>query len=87
MARHPGLAFALAIAVLTAAHALVEDRHRSCEFIEFLKLVDAAYPTHTAIRLILDNHSAHISKETKAWLVTRPPGRFAFTFTPKHGPG
>ena len=34
----------------------------SCEFIEFLQLVDAAYPTHTAIKLILDNHSAHISK-------------------------
>lgn len=34
-------------------HALVRDRHRSCEFIEFLKLVDAAYPAHTAIKLIL----------------------------------
>jgi transposase len=66
-------------------HALVKDRHRSREFIEFLKLVDAAYPSHTAIRLILDNHSAHISKETKAWLATRPAGRFEFTFTPKHG--
>jgi transposase len=54
------------------------------EFIEFLKLLDAAYPAHTAIRLILDNHSAHISKETKAWLATRP-GRFEFTFTPTHG--
>src|SRR6267378_4377370 len=65
-------------------HALVKDRHRSREFIDFLKLVDAAYPTHTAIRLILDNHSAHISKETNAWLAARP-GRFEFTFTPKHG--
>ena len=66
-------------------HALVRDRHRSREFIEFLKLVDAAYPTHTAIKLILDNHSAHISKETKAWLAEQPVGRFEFTFTPKHG--
>ena len=66
-------------------HALVRDRHRSCEFIEFLKLVDAAYPTHTAIKLILDNHSAHISKETKAWLAEQPVGRFEFIFTPKHG--
>src|SRR6516225_9621090 len=49
-------------------HALVKDRHRSCEFIELLRLIDAAYPTHTAIKLILDNHSAHISKETRAWL-------------------
>jgi transposase len=66
-------------------HALVRDRHRSREFIEFLKLVDAAYPAHTAIKLILDNHSAHISKETKAWLAEQPVGRFEFTFTPKHG--
>ena len=47
--------------------------------------LDAAYPASTAIKLILDNHSAHISKETKAWLVEQPPGRFEFTFTPKHG--
>src|SRR3979411_2280766 len=55
------------------------------EFIEFLKLLDAAYPASTAIKLILDNHSAHISTETRTWLATRPPGRFEFTFTPKHG--
>ena len=66
-------------------HALVRDRHRSREFIEFLKLLDAAYPASTAIKLILDNHSAHISRETKAWLATRPVGRFEFTFTPTHG--
>src|ERR1700704_5995162 len=66
-------------------HALVKERHRSCEFIEFLKLLDAAYPASTAIKLILDNHSAHVSKETKAWLATQPEGRFMFTFTPKHG--
>jgi transposase len=35
--------------------------------------------------LILDNHSAHVSRETKAWLATQPRGRFEFTFTPKHG--
>jgi hypothetical protein len=63
-------------------HALVKDRHRSWEFIEFLKLIDAAYPTHTAIRLILDNHSANISKETRAWLSDQPADRFEFVFTP-----
>jgi transposase len=66
-------------------HALVKDRHRSREFIEFLGLLDKAYPTDTAIKVILDNHSAHISKETKAWLAQQPAGRFEFTFTPKHG--
>src|SRR6202166_3740746 len=66
-------------------HALVRERHRSREFIEFLKLIDAAYPASTAIKLILDNHSAHISRETQAWLAAQPAGRFEFTFTPKHG--
>ena len=66
-------------------HALVKERHRSREFIEFLKLLDAAYPPDTAIEIILDNHSAHVSRETTAWLAAQPPGRFAFTFTPTHG--
>ena len=83
--RHGTVSLLAGIDLVTGkVHALVKDRHRSREFIEFLKLLDAAYPTHTSIRLILDNHSAHISKETKAWLATRP-GRFEFTFTPTHG--
>ena len=84
--RHGTLSLLAGIDLLTGkVHALVRDRHRSREFIEFLKLLDAAYPASTAIKLILDNHSAHISRETRAWLDTRPPGRFDFTFTPKHG--
>jgi transposase len=68
-----------------AVHASVEERHRSREFVAFLEQLDAAYPLATAIKLILDNHSVHISKETKAWLATQPEGRFTFVFTPKHG--
>ena len=84
--RHGTVSLLAGIDLLTGkVHALVKDRHRSREFIEFLKLLDKAYPTHTAIKLILDNHSAHISKETKAWLAEQPAGRFEFTFTPKHG--
>jgi transposase len=84
--RHGTLSLLAGIDLLTGkVHALVKDRHRSREFVEFLKLLDAAYPAHTAIKLILDNHSAHISKETKAWLAAQPAGRFEFTFTPKHG--
>jgi transposase len=84
--RHGTLSLLAGIDLLTGkVHALVRDRHRSREFIEFLKLLDTAYPASTAIKLILDNHSAHISSETRAWLDTRPAGRFDFTFTPKHG--
>jgi transposase len=63
---------------------LVRDRHRSREFIEFLIEIDKEYPEDWKIRVILDNHSSHVSKETKAWLLTKP-GRFEFVFTPKHG--
>jgi transposase len=84
--RHGTLSLLAGIDLLTGkVHALVKDRHRSREFVEFLQLLDAAYPADTAIKLILDNHSAHISKETKAWLAAQPAGRFEFTFTPTHG--
>src|ERR1700760_346274 len=86
--RHGTLSLLAGIDLLTGkVHALVKARHRSREFVEFLKLLNAAYPAGTAIKLILDNHSAHISKETKAWLAPRPAGRFELTFTPKHGSG
>lgn len=65
-------------------HALVRDRHRSCEFVQFLKMLDAKYPSDWVIRMILDNHSSHLSKETRRYLATRP-NRFHFVFTPKHG--
>jgi transposase len=84
--RHGTLSLLAGIDLLTGkVHALVRDRHRSREFIELLKLLDAAYPRGTAIKLILDNHSAHISRETTDWLNARPVGRFELTFTPKHG--
>ncbi len=84
--RHGTLSLLTGIDLLTGkVHALVKDRHRSREFVEFLKLLDKAYPPGTAIKLILDNHSAHISRETTAWLAAQVPGRFEFTFTPKHG--
>ncbi len=52
--------------------------------IELLETLDTHYPADVRIRVILDNHSAHTSKETYAWLTTHP-GRFEFIFTPKHG--
>jgi transposase len=64
--------------------ARVEARHRSREFVALLKDLDAYYPPTVTIRIILDNHSAHISKETRAYLATRP-NRFHYVHTPKHG--
>ena len=62
----------------------VSDTHKSSDFVAFLRRLDAAYPEGDVIRLILDNHSAHVSRETQAYLNT-VPGRFAFVFTPTHG--
>jgi len=64
--------------------AQVHDRHRSREFISLLKELDEYYPPESIIRVVLDNHSAHISKETMAYLKTRP-NRFVYVHTPKHG--
>ena len=84
--RHGTLSLLAGIDLVSGkVHGLVADRHRSREFIVFLKQIDAAYPCSTAIKLILDNHSAHISKETRDWLAEQPEGRFEFVFTPKHG--
>jgi transposase len=65
-------------------HGHVVDRHRSREFVEFLQSLDEHYKPGMKIRVILDNHSAHISKETRAYLASIP-NRFEFVFTPKHG--
>ena len=40
----------------------VEDRHRSVEFVALLQRLDEYYPSDAIIRVVLDNHSAHISK-------------------------
>lgn len=75
-----------AIDLLTGeAIPLVSDTHKSSDFMEFLKILDKKYPSQDKIRIILDNHSAHTSKETKNFLATMPEGRFEFVFTPKHG--
>lgn len=83
--RHGTLSLLAGIDLLTGeVLGLVRERHRSAEFIEFLQLADAHYPSGARIRIVLDNHSAHISKQTRAFLATLP-NRFEFTFTPKHG--
>jgi transposase len=64
--------------------ARVEHRHRSVEFIALLKDLDNYYPPECTIRVILDNHSAHISQETRAYLAMHP-NRFRYVLTPTHG--
>ena len=81
-----GTASILAALDLQDGHVIaqVHQRHRSREFIGLLKELDAHYPPEATIRVVLDNHSAHISQETRAYLSTRP-NRFIYVHTPKHG--
>lgn len=64
-------------------HHAMTQRHRSREFIAFLERLDAYYPAGTLIWLLLDNHSAHRSRETRRFLASKP-GRFELVFTPTH---
>jgi hypothetical protein len=64
--------------------ARVEHRHRSVEFIALLQDLDTYYPPECTIRVILDNHSAHLSRETQVYLAARP-NRFRYVLTPTHG--
>jgi len=63
---------------------LVRDTHKSADFVDFLKILDEKYSKDKKIKIVLDNHSAHTSKETRRYL-EQHPGRFDFVFTPKHG--
>ena len=64
-------------------HGLARPRHRSAEFVELLEEIKLFYPADRKVRIICDNHSAHVSKETQRYL-GRHPGRFEFVFTPVH---
>ena len=81
-----GTASLLAALDLHTGHvtARVERRHRGREFIALLQDLDHYYPPDCTIRLVLDNHSAHLSKETQAYLGTRPT-RLKYVLTPTHG--
>lgn len=79
------LSLLAAIDLLTGeAFPLVSPTHKSSDFVRFLRMLDKKYPSGDKVRLILDNHSAHTSKETQEYLNT-VPGRFEFVFTPTHG--
>jgi len=82
--RHGTISLLAGIDLLTGTvHYKMFDRHRSVEFIEFLKGLDLAYPKNIKIILILDNVRVHTSKKTLEYLKTVPQ-RFHFVFTPKH---
>ena len=65
------------IQLMYNGNAIVSESHKSSDFIEFLKILEDQYPKDEKIRLILDNHSTHISNETRVFLATIP-NRFCY---------
>lgn len=57
-------------------------RHRSKEFVKFLRLIDESVPKELDVHLILDNYSTHKTAAVKRWLARHP--RFHTHFTPTY---
>jgi len=60
----------------------VQRRHRSQEFLKFLKAIDRETPDNLDLHLILDNYSTHKVPAVRRWLVRHP--RFHIHFTPTY---
>jgi transposase len=58
----------------------VTKRHRSRDFVAFLRQIDRAQPAELDLHLILDNSSTHKTEEVQRFLKAHP--RFHFHFTP-----
>ncbi len=70
-------AFEVATGKVSAAH---KKRRRRVEFLDFMNKVVAAYPTDTAIHVVLDNLNTHKPKNDR-WLKRHPNVQFHFTPT------
>jgi transposase len=55
-------------------------RHRSKEFLAFLRTIEASVPAELAVHLILDNYGTHKTPSVRAWFARNP--RFHVHFTP-----
>jgi transposase len=60
----------------------LKRRHRSAEFISFLRHIDSVVPEDLDIHLILDNYGTHKTAKVQHWLARHP--RFHCHFTPTY---
>ena len=58
----------------------VHRRHRSSEFLRFLRTIEASVPPHLDVHLVMDNYGTHKTPSIKAWFARHP--RFQVHFTP-----
>jgi transposase len=59
------------------------DRHRTADYISFLKLVDKKCPKGKILHIVADNYSAHKTNDVKEYLLSKK-GRFVEHFIPTH---
>src|SRR5579862_1954108 len=55
-------------------------RHRSDEFLQFLRTIEASMPAQLDIHLVMDNAGTHKTPKVRAWFARHP--RFQIHFTP-----
>lgn len=58
-------------------------RHRSSEFLQFLRTIEANVPPALDVHLVMDNYGTHKTAAIKAWFARHP--RFHVHFTPTSG--
>jgi hypothetical protein len=75
----PHLFAALAIATGEVVGEL-HRRHRSIEFLRFLRTIEASIPTDLQVHLVMDNYGTHKTPSIKNWFARHP--RFHVHFTP-----
>jgi transposase len=81
--RHGTLDLFAALNVATGeVIARCKQKHRSADFLAFLRDIDQHVEAELQIHVVLDNLSAHKSPVVKRWLLRNP--RFQFHFTPTY---
>lgn len=82
--RRHGIAKLVAALDVGSGQVLAQEipRNDSDNFCRFLETIETSIEPDTAIHVILDNGSSHVSKQTRAWFDTHP--RWQVHYTPKH---
>jgi transposase len=56
-------------------------RHRSAEFLDFLREIDARVPSELDVHIVMDNYATHKTAAVRNWLARRPHYHVHFTPT------
>ena len=81
--RHGTLSLFAALEVATGRIiSATKAKHRSTEFLAFLRQVEKTVPAHLEVHAILDNYATHKTAAVEAWLRRHP--RWQLHFIPTH---